>query len=134
MLKVISNKIQPVLVGKEPLNVCVITRAGTLHMERMRSKLMFLVIRTTEALQSVLFIFLADCWKLWTAREREKERDWDSMYHGCAPEESQKDSKVSFFLKGGVSFRNRINFISVQKKKNHAKKCKPIIAFWTSKE
>ena len=46
-------------------------------------------------------------------REREKERDWDSMYHGCAPEESQKDSKVSFFLKGGVSFRNRINFISV---------------------
>ena len=133
MLKVISNKIQPVLVGKEPLNVCVITRAGTLHMERMRPKLMFLVIRTTEALQSVLFIFLADCWKLWTAREREKERDWDSMYHGCAPEESQKDSKVSFFLKGGASFRNRLNFISAQKKKS-CKKCRPTIAFWTSKE
>ena len=80
---------------------------------------MFLVIRTTEALQSVLFIFLVDCWKLWTAREREKERDWDSMYHGCAPEESQKDSKVSFFLKGGASL-NRLNFISAQKK-NHAK-------------
>ena len=42
------------------------------------------------------------------------------MYHGCAPEESQKDSKVSFFLKGGASFRNRLNFISAQKK-NHAK-------------
>ena len=117
LLKVISNKIQPVLVGTEPLNVCVITKAGTFHMERKRPRLMFLVIRTTEALQSVLFILLVDCWKLWTAREREKERDWDSMYHGCAPEESQKDSKVSFFLKGGVSFRNRINFISVQKKK-----------------
>ena len=77
---------------------------------------MFLVIRTTEALQSVLFIFLVDCWKLWTARGREKERDWDSMYHGCAPEESQKDSKVSFFLKDGASFRNRVNFISAQKK------------------
>ena len=64
LLKVISNKIQPVLVGTEPLNVCVITRAGTLHMERKRLTLMFLVIRTTEALQSVLFIFLVDCWKL----------------------------------------------------------------------
>ena len=54
-LKVNSDKIEPIPVGTEPLNVCVITKADTPHTKRKRPRLMFLVIRIRSSVCAIYF-------------------------------------------------------------------------------
>ena len=111
--------------------MCVITKVDTPHTKRKRPRLMFLVIRIRSSVCAIYFhrglLEVMNC-------KRERERDWDSMYHTCAPKESLKDSKVSFYFKGEASFRNCVNFISAKKEIYICQKNLLLIAFGSSKE